>query len=102
MMYIAYVRTPTFIDIRMILNMRTLTSMLVFSLFSIFKIWFVIVLYCLQTYCYKFDLYFFGIGKDRFFKIYICSKDTLSFNFHRNNIINTSPCLRALANLGCQ
>ena len=52
--YVAYERTPIFIGIRMILDMSTLTSTLIFSLrfFKVFKICLVlIILYCLKTYC---------------------------------------------------
>ena len=50
--------------------------------FSVFKILLVlIILYSLKTYCYTFDLYLFVLGRDRFFTIYICFKETLFFNF---------------------
>ena len=52
--YVAYVRTPIFVGIRMILDMSTLTSTLIFSLrfFKVFKICLVlIILYFLKSYC---------------------------------------------------
>ena len=61
-----------------ILNMRTLRRTRIFSLyFTVFKIALVLrISHCLKTYCYKFDLYLFALGRDRFFTIYICSKET--------------------------
>ena len=53
--YVVYVPTPTFIKLRMILDMSTLTRTLIFSVgvFKIFNIFlFFIILYCLKTYCY--------------------------------------------------
>ena len=82
--YIAYIPTPTFTGIHMILDMHTLPCMLIlpYDFFKFFKICMVlIILYCLKTYCYKFDLYFFGLGRGRFFTVYICFKETLFFNF---------------------
>ena len=50
-----------------------------------------------KTSCYIFDL-----GKDRFFTVYVCFrlKKPYSVIFHTNCLINISPYLRALANLG--
>ena len=65
-----YMYTPTFIGIRMILDMRTLTCTLIFSMwsFKVFKTFLaLIILYCSKTYCYIFDLYFFKIRRNRFF-----------------------------------
>ena len=87
------------------LNMRMLTCMPIFSLrfFKFFKIFLVlIILYCLKTYCYTFDIYLFVLGRDRYFTAYICSKESLFFNFLYKLLINISLYLRALANLGCQ
>ena len=56
--YVAYVRTPTFIEVRMILDIRTLTRTLIFSpgFFEVFKIFLILkISYCLKTYCYTFD-----------------------------------------------
>ena len=55
------IRLPTFIGVRMILDMCTLTWTLIFSqgFFKVFKIFLVlIILYCLKTYCYIFDVWF--------------------------------------------
>ena len=57
--YVAYVRTPNFIGMRMILDVRSLTCKLIFSLsfFTAYKIFLVhIILYSLKTYRYIFDL----------------------------------------------
>ena len=57
--YVAYVRTPNFIGMRMILDLRSLTCKLIFSLsfFTASKIFLVhIILYSLKTYRYIFDL----------------------------------------------
>ena len=82
--YVVYISTPTFIGVRMILDMRTLIRTLIFpyDFFKFFKICLVlIILYCLKTYWYKFDLYFFVLGRDGFFTVFICFKETLFFNF---------------------
>ena len=50
---------PTFIAICMILDMHMFTCVPLYSLlfFKVFKIFlFLIILYCLKTYCYIFDL----------------------------------------------
>ena len=50
------VRTPTFIGVRLILDMGTLTRTLIFSIkfFRAFKMFLVlIILYCAKTYCYN-------------------------------------------------
>ena len=55
--YIAYVRTSTFIEVRMILDMRTLTRTLIFShdFLKFSKIFLVLTsLYGSKTYCYIF------------------------------------------------
>ena len=72
-----YVRPPTFIDVRMILDMHMLTRTLIFSL-DFFLV--LLILYCLRTYCYIFDLYL-CFARGRFFTVYICFKETLFFNF---------------------
>ena len=56
--YIAYMCTPTFIGISMILVMHTLTYTLILSLwfFKVFTFFLVpITLTCLKTYCHIFD-----------------------------------------------
>ena len=45
------------------------------------------MLYCL-TYCYIYDLYLFVLGRDRFFTVYICFKETLFFNFSYKLFLN--------------
>ena len=55
---VEYVHTPNFIGVRIILDMRKLTRMLIFfpTIFKVFKIFLVlIILNCLKTYCYIFD-----------------------------------------------
>ena len=57
--YVAYVLTTTFIGLRVIWDMRTLTLTLTFSIwfFKVFKIFLVlIILCCLKAYCFIFDL----------------------------------------------
>ena len=57
--YVASVRTPNFIGMRMILDVRSLTCKLIFSLSFVTasKIFLVhIILYSLKTYRYIFDL----------------------------------------------
>ena len=95
-MYVAYVRTPIFIGVLMILDMCTLTARSFFpydfSKFSKFGLF------------YKFDLILFSLSLEE--------TDSLKFTFvlkipylsicHTHNLTNTSPDLRALANLGCQ
>ena len=82
--YVTYICVPTFIGVRMVLDMRTLTLTLIYFLwfFRVFKIVLIfIILYCLKTYCYIFDLYLFVLGRDTFFIVHICFKETLFFNF---------------------
>ena len=64
LVYVAYVCTHTFISICIILGMHTLARMLIFP-----------------TYFLMFSLYLFVLGRDRFFTVYICFKETLFFNF---------------------
>ena len=94
LMYTAYVPTPTFIDIWMILGMCTLTCMLNFSLwfFKVFKIFLILIcLYCLI--CLSLEetdsLLFKFVLKKPYFSI-----------FDTNYVINISPYFRLLANLG--
>ena len=57
--YVAYIHTPNFIGICMILDIHTFRHTLIFSLrfFKVFKIFLALtILYCLKTYCYIFDL----------------------------------------------
>ena len=82
--YVTYICVPTFIGVRMVLDMRTLTLTLIYFLwfYRVFKIVLIfIILYCLKTYCYIFDLYLFVLGRDTFFIVHICFKETLFFNF---------------------
>ena len=52
-----------------------------YDFFKVFKICLVlIILYCLKTHCYIFDLYLFALGRGRFCTVYICFKETF-FNF---------------------
>ena len=39
------------------------------------------MLYCLKACCYIFDIYFFVLGRDRWFTVYICFKEIFFFNF---------------------
>ena len=55
-----------------------------------------IVLCCLKTYCYKFD-----IERDILYSLHVLKKQYFSI-FHTNYSINISPNPRALANLACQ
>ena len=57
--YVAYVRTSTFVGIRMIVDLRTLTRTLICSLwfFKVLKFQVLIIL-CLKTYCHLLDHYF--------------------------------------------
>ena len=49
--------------------------------FKVFKIFLaLIILYCLKT-CCIFDLYLFGLGRDRFFTVNIYFKETLCSDF---------------------
>ena len=95
--YIKYVRTPTFIII--VLDMRTLACMLIFF-FIIFKIFQNLSGSCNFILFKNFILFF--LGRDRFFIVYICCKETLFFNLSYKLLINISVCLRVFANLGCQ
>ena len=57
--YVAYVHMPTFIGVRMILGIRTLTRTLIFFLwfYKVLKTFLVLItLYCLKAYCCIFDL----------------------------------------------
>ena len=49
--------------------------------FKILKIFLVMILCCLKSYCYIFDLYLFVLGRERFLTAYICLKETLFFSF---------------------
>ena len=75
---------PIFIGVHMILDMRSLTRMLIFSLwfFIVFKLSLILTIsYSLKTWCHTFDLYLFVLGIDRFFTMYICFKESLFFIF---------------------
>ena len=84
--YVAYTHITTFIGVSMISDISTLTQTLIFSLwfFKVFKIFLVLIIYmyCLKIYCFIFDLsfIFFVLERDRFFTVYISTKETLSFN----------------------
>ena len=105
--YVAYVHTSTFVGIHMILDIRTLTPTLIFpSEFESFQnfcgsynfILFKNILRCIWTLTYL-----LVFGRDRFFTVYICFKETPYFSiFHTNYLINISPNLRALISLQCQ
>ena len=86
--YIKCIYIPTFIGVHMILDMSTLTCTLIFSpcFFKAFKIFLVlIILYGVKTYCYIFDfiwlwIYLFGLGRERFFTVYICFTESIFSN----------------------
>ena len=104
--YVAYVLTFTFIDVRMILDMCTLTRTLIFSLwfYKVFKIFQVlIILNCLKSYCYIFDLQFICLSLEETTSLlFTFALNKLYFPFfHTNYLINIYPYLRGLANLGC-
>ena len=82
--YVVYVRMRTIIGVCMILYMRTLTRTVIFSswFFKVFKNFLVlIILYCFKNLLlYIWPLiYLFVLGRDRFFTVYICFKETLFF-----------------------
>ena len=52
---------------------------IIFQSFQNFLI--LIILYCLKTYWYIFDLYLFVVGRNRFFTADICFKETLFFKY---------------------
>ena len=110
------VHTPNFIGVRMSLDMRTLSRTLICSLwvFKVHKIFLVlIILYCLEAYCYIFDFkftclsleeiysllfkslllyiwllgYLFVLERDIFFTVYICFKENLFFNYFKISFI---------------
>ena len=86
--YIVCIYIPTFIGVHMILDMCTLTYTLIFSpwFFKAFKIFLVlIILYGVKAYCYRFDfiwlwIYLFVLGRERFFTVYICFKESIFSN----------------------
>ena len=98
--YVAYVRTPTFNDVRMILDMGTLKLTLIFSLwlFKVFKIFLnLIILQFKNLMLYIGPLTFLLVlGRDRFFTVYIYFKETYFPIFHTNYLINISPYLEHL------
>ena len=49
-----------------------------------------------------FLIYLLVLARDRFFTVYICLKKSYFPISHENYLINISPYLRELANLGCQ
>ena len=75
-----YICTPTFIGVCIILDMHMLTCLLILPYDLMFSknFWF-LQFYSLKTYSYRFDLYLFVFGRDRFFTVYICFKETLFF-----------------------
>ena len=96
LVYVTYVHMPIFIGIRMILDMRKLTSKLIFFLRYSFQNFsssdnFMLLKNLLQ---YIWPLiYLFDLGWDTFFTVYICFKETL-FNFSYklfNNFFSLPP-----------
>ena len=90
--------------VRIILDMHMLTCTLIFppqflKVFNFFLIF--IILYCLKTYCYIFDLCL--SLKEKVFLLFrsVFKKPCFSL-FHTNCLINISPYLRPLPSLGCQ
>ena len=81
--YVAYVRTPTFIGVRMILDMFTLTGILIFSLwfFKVFKVFNFILFKNLLLYIWPLIYLLLVLGRDRFFTVYIWFKETIFFSF---------------------
>ena len=101
MVYVAYICTPIFIGIQIVLDVRMFTCLLIFSLW-LFKVFNNFLLFKHQLYIWHL-IYLFVLGRKRFFTVYICFKESLFFNFLYklfNNYI--SSYIRALANLGCQ
>ena len=86
------VLTPNFIDVRMNLDMRTLTRTLIFfpMIFKLLRFFLVpIILYSLKTYYYIYMTFnLFVLGRDTFFTVYICFKETLFFNFSYKLFLN--------------
>ena len=105
--YIAYVCTPNFIGVRIILDMCTLTRTLIFSLlfFKVFEIFLVLItLYCLKLNALYLTFNLFACPwkrQDSLLYIFVLKKPYFSF-FLRNYLINISSYLIALANLRCQ
>ena len=56
-------------------------------IFQSFQNVLVLIMYCLKTYCNKFDLsfFFFVLVRDRFFTVYICFKEALFFSSPQSN-----------------
>ena len=85
---------PNYIGIHMNLDMCKLTGVLIFSL------WFLncsfvlaLMIYCLKCYCYIYMAFnLFAFGRDRFFTVYICFKETLFFIFFIQTISKCYSC----------
>ena len=69
--------------------------------FQVFKIFLLLNFSNLLLYTWP-SIYLLALEKDRFFTVYISFKETLFLIFHRKYLINISPCVRALVNLGRQ
>ena len=85
LVYTAYVCTPTFIGIRMILDMCTLTRTFIIFPYDFLKFYFsgsynFILFKNLLLYIWPL-IYLFVLVRDWFFTVYIHVKETLFFNF---------------------
>ena len=73
LMYVAYIRMPTFIAICMILDMHTLTRTLIFKVFKIFLFLLFWFWFCKNLMLYIWPLiYLFLLGRDIFFTALYC------------------------------
>ena len=97
LVYIAHIRKPTFIGVHMTLDMHTLTSMLIFSLwfFKVFKILYH-YLFCKTLLLYIWSLiHLLVLRRNIFFTVNIYFKEMLFFKFYRKYLINISSYLKA-------
>ena len=88
LVYVAYVHMPTFVGVRMILGIRTLTLTLIFFLwfYKVLKTFLVLItLHCLKAYCCIFALWLFVCSWKR--QILYCFVYCLFFPFTLNNFI---------------
>ena len=108
MAFVVYVRTPNFIDICTISDFFPMIFFFKFCGSFNFILFKHLLLYIRPL------IYLFDLGRDRFFTVCICFKETcfsynqyfslpqtLFFNFSFR-LFNIFPYLRALANIGCQ
>ena len=92
LVYVIYICTPNFGNA--FYDMYT-------HFFHTISLWF---LYCWKTYCYKFDFKFICLSFKETGSLlftFVLKKPYFSI-FHTNYLINISPYIKALVNLGCQ